>query len=188
MTGHKISLADEAVITALTAKQAELETEIEYLHNELASMKTGPYSDLLKENRKLRHELAVLVHGIDAESERLRGQLAAVTAERDELKATIGYETQYKKAYIELSGKTGELETKINELRNKVQKTEAERDHYHRERDIWVRSNKQLQEQLASVKKERDELKAYWFDDADPSETKYANEYALAKVGMAEEE
>jgi len=120
-----------------------------------------------------------------AESERLREQLAAVTAERDELKATIGYETQYKKAYIELSGKTGELETKINELRNKVQKTEAERDHYHRERDIWVRSNKQLQEQLASVKKERDELKAYWFDDADPSETKYANEYALAKVGAA---
>lgn len=67
MTTHKLSMADEAVITALTAKQAVLETEIEYL----------------------RHELAVLVHGIDAESERLRGQLAAVTAERDELVNTL---------------------------------------------------------------------------------------------------
>lgn len=135
----------------------------------------------------IRETQKLLRTALDA-AEKVEDQLAAVTAERDELKATIGYETQYKKAYIELSGKTGELETKINELRNKVQKTEAERDHYHRERDIWVRSNKQLQEQLASVKKERDELKAYWFDDADPSETKYANEYALAKVGMAEEE
>ena len=99
MTTHKLSMADEAVITALTAKQAELETEIEYLHNELASMKTGPYSDLLKENRKLRHELAVLVHGIDAESERLRGQLAAVTAERDELAAALKIACDYAREY-----------------------------------------------------------------------------------------
>ena len=36
---------------------------------------------------------------------------------------------------------------------------------------------------LATVTAERDELKAYWFDDADPSETKYVDEYALAKLG-----
>ena len=40
-----------------------------------------------------------------------------------------------------------------------------------------------LRQQLAECERERDELKAYWFDDADPSETKYANEYALVKVG-----
>lgn len=90
----------------------------------------------------------------------LHEQLATVTAERDELKATIGYEAQYKKAYIELSGKTGELEGRITEIRNILQKAKAERDHYNRDRNIWVRSNKQLQEQLAAVTNERDELKS----------------------------
>lgn len=89
MTAHKLSLADEAVITAMTAKQAELETEIEYLRNELASMRTGPHSDLLKENRNLRHELAVLVHGIDAESERLREQLTASQAREAKLREAL---------------------------------------------------------------------------------------------------
>ena len=58
-------MADEAVITDLLAKNSRLEEEIEYLRNEMISMKTGPYSELLKENRKLRHELAVLIHGTD---------------------------------------------------------------------------------------------------------------------------
>ena len=89
MNGDKLPLIAEAVITDLLAKNSRLEEEIEYLHNEIVSMKTGPYSELLKENRKLRHELAVLVHGVDAESERLRGQLATVTAERDELVKAI---------------------------------------------------------------------------------------------------
>lgn len=89
MTTHKLSLADEAVITDLLAKNARLEEEIEYLHNELASMRTGPQSKLLEENRNLRHELAVLVHGVDVESERLRKQLATVTKERDELVKAI---------------------------------------------------------------------------------------------------
>ena len=66
MTAHKLSMADEAVITDLLAKNSRLEEEVEYLHNEIISMKTGPHADLLKENRNLRHELAVLIHGTDA--------------------------------------------------------------------------------------------------------------------------
>jgi hypothetical protein len=84
MTAHKLSMADEAVITDLLAKNSRLEEDIEYLRNETVSMKTGPYSELLKENRNLRHELAVLVHGVDVESERLREQLAASQAECEE--------------------------------------------------------------------------------------------------------
>lgn len=63
MNGDKLPLIAEAVITDLLAKNSRLEEEVEYLHNEIVSMKTGPYSELLKENRKLRHELAVLIHG-----------------------------------------------------------------------------------------------------------------------------
>ena len=89
MTAHKLSMADEAVITDLLAKNSRLEEEIEYLHNEIISMKTGPYSELLKENRNLRHELAVLVHGIDAESERLREQLTASCAREAKLRGLV---------------------------------------------------------------------------------------------------
>ena len=89
MATHKLSLADEAVITDLLAKNARLEEEIEYLHNELASMRTGPQSKLLEENRNLRHELAVLVHGVDVESERLREQLAASQAREAKLREAL---------------------------------------------------------------------------------------------------
>jgi hypothetical protein len=65
MNGDKLPLIAEAVITDLLAKNSRLEEEVEYLHNEIISMRTGPYSELLKENRKLRHELAVLIHGTD---------------------------------------------------------------------------------------------------------------------------
>ena len=65
MTAHKLSMADEAVITDLLAKNSRLEEEIEYLRNEIASMKTGPHSELLKENKDLRHQVAALVYGLD---------------------------------------------------------------------------------------------------------------------------
>ena len=100
MTAHKLSMADEAVITDLLAKNSRLEEEIEYLHNELVSMRTGPQSKLLEENRNLRHELAVLVHGIDVESEQLREQLTASCAREVQLREALVTATTVIEPYV----------------------------------------------------------------------------------------
>lgn len=100
MNGDKLPLIAEAVITDLLAKNARLEEEIEYLRNELASMRTGPQSKLLEENRNLRHELAVLVHGIDAESERLREQLVASCAREAQLREALVTATTVIEPYV----------------------------------------------------------------------------------------
>jgi electron transfer flavoprotein alpha subunit len=100
MNGDKLPLIAEAVITDLLAKNSRLEEEVEYLHNELASMRTGPQSKLLEENRNLRHELAVLVHGIDAESERLREQLVASQVECEEQARLNGMGTEREAALL----------------------------------------------------------------------------------------
>jgi hypothetical protein len=92
MNGDKLPLIAEAVITDLLAKNSRLEEEIEYLRNEIISMKTGPHSELLKVNRKLRHELAVLVNEIELLREQLfnaEQQIFRVEKERDEQLAAI---------------------------------------------------------------------------------------------------
>ena len=100
MNGDKLPLIAEAVITDLLAKNSRLEEEVEYLHNEIISMKTGPHSELLKVNRKLRHELAVLVHGVDVDSERLREQLVASCAREVQLREALVTATTVIEPYV----------------------------------------------------------------------------------------
>ncbi len=50
----------------------------------------------------------------------------------------------------------------------------------HQQLACWLT---ELRSQLERAEKQRDELKAYWFDDVDPAETKYAFDFTLAKLG-----
>ena len=79
---------------------------------------------------------------------------------------------------MHLQGTVLVQQDEINRLTAELEAVKKERDNYKQMiKEQWACP------ELATCQQQRDELKAYWFDDADPAETKYADEYALAKVG-----